>query len=137
MPVKGMRKTIASRMLTSLQTMAQLTMDMDVNMDDAVKLRQQLINEWSDRAIKPSYTDLVVRAVAKALENHPRMNATFDENEITLLGSNGRRCACPSPGITGHSTGHRPHCFSVKSKRCLKHPIGCSFEHPAYKTTAG
>ena len=86
-PVKGMRKTIASRMLTSLQTMAQLTMDMDVNMDDAVKLRQQLINEWSDRAIKPSYTDLVVRAVAKALENHPRMNATFDENEITLLGS--------------------------------------------------
>ncbi len=86
-PVKGMRKTIASRMLTSLQTMAQLTMDMDVNMDDAVKLRQQLINEWSDRGIKPSFTDLVIRAVAKALENHPRMNATFDETEITLLGS--------------------------------------------------
>lgn len=86
-PVKGMRKTIASRMLTSLQTMAQLTMDMDVNMDDAVKLRQQLISEWSDRGIKPSFTDLVIRAVAKALENHPRMNATFDETEITLLGS--------------------------------------------------
>ncbi len=57
---------------------------MDVNMDDAIKLRQQLISEWSDRGIKPSYTDLVVRAVAKALENHRRSNATFDETEITL-----------------------------------------------------
>ena len=85
-PVKGMRKTIASRMLTSLQTTAQLTMDMDVKMTDAVKLRQQLTSEWSGRGIKPSYTDLVIRAVAKALESHPRMNATFDETEITLLG---------------------------------------------------
>ena len=106
-PVKGMRKTIASRMLTSLQTMAQLTMDMDVNMDDAVKLRQQLINEWSDRGIKPSYTDLVIRAVAKALENHPRMNATFDETEITLLGSIhvGMAVAIGKKGIKGIEEG--------------------------------
>ena len=86
-PVKGMRKTIALRMQESLQTMAQLTMDMDVNMDEAVKLRQQLIADWSDKNIKPSYTDLVIKAVAKALECHPRMNATFDETEITLLGN--------------------------------------------------
>ena len=37
-PVKGMRKTIASRMHQSLQESAQLTMDMEVNMDDVVKM---------------------------------------------------------------------------------------------------
>ena len=36
-PFKGMRRTIATRMHESLQSMAQLTMDMDVIMDDAVK----------------------------------------------------------------------------------------------------
>ena len=85
-PVRGMRKTIAKRMLESLQGSAQLTMDMDVNMDDAVKLRSQLIDEWRDEGVRPTYTDLVVRAVAKALEKHPLMNSQFSDAEITLRG---------------------------------------------------
>lgn len=83
-PVKGMRKTIAARMHESLMSMAQLTMDMDVNMDDAIKLRTQLVEEWKDEGIKPTYTDLVIRAVAKALEKHPLMNASWGDTEITL-----------------------------------------------------
>ncbi|MCC5887470.1 MAG: E3 binding domain-containing protein, partial [Gammaproteobacteria bacterium] len=35
-PVKGIRKTTATRMFDSLQTTAQLTMDMEVEMDEAV-----------------------------------------------------------------------------------------------------
>ena len=85
-PVRGMRKTIAKRMLESLQSSAQLSMDMDVNMDDAVKLRGQLIDEWRAEGVRPTYTDLVVRAVAKALEKHPRMNSVFSDAEITLRG---------------------------------------------------
>ena len=85
-PVRGMRKTIAARMHDSLQSMAQLTMDMDVAMDDAVKLRGQLVDEWADDGVKPTYTDLVIRAVAKALEKHPLMNASWGDQEITLHG---------------------------------------------------
>ncbi|MFK7915395.1 MAG: 2-oxo acid dehydrogenase subunit E2 [Pseudomonadales bacterium] len=86
-PIRGMRKTIAARMHESLQTMAQLTMDMDVVMDDAVKLRKQLISEWETEQIKPSYNDLVIRAAAKALQAHPLMNASFGEREMTLHGA--------------------------------------------------
>ena len=85
-PVRGMRKTIAARMHESLQTMAQLTMDMDVNMDDAIKLRGQLVDEWADIGVKPTYTDLVIRASAKALEKHPLMNSSWGDAEITLHG---------------------------------------------------
>lgn len=85
-PIRGMRKTIATRMHESLQTMAQLTMDMDVIMDDAIKLRGQLIEEWADDNVKPTYTDLVIRASAKALEKHPSMNSIFGETEIKMLG---------------------------------------------------
>jgi pyruvate dehydrogenase E2 component (dihydrolipoamide acetyltransferase) len=84
-PLRGMRKTIATRMFQSLQSSAQLTMNMDARMDDCVRLREQLIAEWAEEGVKPSYTDLVVRAVAKALTQHPRMNAALGETEIALL----------------------------------------------------
>ena len=85
-PVRGMRKTIAARMFESLHSSAQLTMDMDANMDDAVKLRNQLVDEWRDEGVRPTYTDLVIRAAAKALEKHPLMNSVFGEAEMTLRG---------------------------------------------------
>ena len=80
-----MRKAISDRMYQSLQSTAQLTMDMEIGMDDAVKLREQLIAEWEGEGVRPTYTDLVVRAVAKALALHPRMNAQMGEREISLL----------------------------------------------------
>lgn len=85
-PLRGMRRTIASRMHESLQSMAQLTMDMDVRMDDAIKLRTQLIVEWSEQGLRPTYTDLVIRAAAKALRNHPSMNAQLTDTAIVLKG---------------------------------------------------
>ncbi len=83
--VKGMRKTIASRMHHSLQESAQLTMDMEVIMDDAVKMRNSLVEEWASEGIKPTYTDLVIKAVAKALRAHPMMNSQFMGDEIVLI----------------------------------------------------
>lgn len=86
-PHSGMRKTIARRMHESLQEMAQLTMDMDVAMDDAVKLRAQLIEEWADEGIKPTYNDLVIKACAKALQQHPLMNSSFAPTELITHGA--------------------------------------------------
>ncbi len=86
-PVKGMRQTIARRMHASLQTMAQLSMDMDVAMDDAVRLREQLAAAWCEDGVRPGYTDLVIAAVARALEQHPQMNASFGDDEIVLHGA--------------------------------------------------
>jgi pyruvate dehydrogenase E2 component (dihydrolipoamide acetyltransferase) len=83
-PVKGMRKTIAQRMHQSLQTSAQLTMDMSAVMEDAVKLRAQLIREW-DGVARPTFTDIVIKATAKALHKHPLMNSQFDDAGIQLL----------------------------------------------------
>ncbi|MEM8766073.1 MAG: dihydrolipoamide acetyltransferase family protein, partial [Pseudomonadota bacterium] len=85
-PLRGMRRTIATRMHDSLQSMAQLTMDMDVAMDDAVKLRNQLVVEWSDKGVKPGYTDLVIRAAAKALRSHGAMNSQLTDTALVRKG---------------------------------------------------
>ncbi len=84
-PLRGMRKVIAQRMHASLQETAQLTMGMDVAMDEAVKLRDQLVAEWAPEGIRPSYTDLVIKAVGKALRLHPLLNATVHETDIEIL----------------------------------------------------
>ncbi|MCS5573879.1 MAG: 2-oxo acid dehydrogenase subunit E2, partial [Pseudomonadales bacterium] len=76
---------IASRMHHSLMESAQLSMDMEVLMDDAVKVRTSLVEEWSADGVRPSYTDLVIKAAARALSKQPLMNSRFAGDEIILL----------------------------------------------------
>ena len=82
-PLRGMRKTIAERMHASLRDTAQLTMDMEVAMDDAAKLRRNLIDEWHEEGIRATYTDLAIVAAARALKRHPAMNAALVGDSIS------------------------------------------------------
>ena len=84
-PIKGIRKVIFQRMHQSIQEMAQLTLAMEVWMDDAVKLRTQLVAEWASDGVKPSFTDLVIKAVARALRKHPGVNAQVVAGGIQVL----------------------------------------------------
>ena len=86
-PMRGMRRTIAERMYASLQNSAQLTMEMEVDMEDAVKLRTQLIAEWESEGVRPSYTDIIIIAAAKALTEHPRMHATLADDAVLHHGA--------------------------------------------------
>jgi len=78
-----MRGVIASRMHASLQEMAQLTLGTEAVMDAAVALRAQLKEQWGQAGIPvPTITDLVVRAAALALREHPRLNASVHDDAI-------------------------------------------------------
>ncbi|MYF29825.1 MAG: 2-oxo acid dehydrogenase subunit E2 [Gammaproteobacteria bacterium] len=81
-PLTGMRRTIAERMHGSLRDTAQLTMDMEVAMDDAVKLRRDLLAEWEGDGIRVTYTDLVLAAATKALGRYPAMNSALQANAL-------------------------------------------------------
>jgi pyruvate/2-oxoglutarate dehydrogenase complex dihydrolipoamide acyltransferase (E2) component len=82
-PLTGMRGVIASRMHASLQEMAQLTLGTEAVMDAAVALRAQLKEQWGQAGIPvPTITDLVVRAAALALREHPRLNASVHHDAI-------------------------------------------------------
>ena len=81
--LRGMRRTIAERMHASLRDSAQLTMHMPANMDEAAKLRGDLLAEWAPEEIRVTYTDLVIAAAARALAEHPAMNAMLQDGVIT------------------------------------------------------
>ena len=85
-PMKGMRGTIAARMVQSLTEMAQLTHGFEVTMDAVVDLRATLKEQYRDLGLQvPSLNDFVVRAASLALRKHPILNSTIVDKEIHLL----------------------------------------------------
>ena len=85
-PMKGMRGTIAARMVQSLTEMAQLTHGFEVCMDAVVELRGTMKEQYRDFGLQvPSLNDFVVRAAALGLRKHPILNATITGREIHLL----------------------------------------------------
>jgi len=73
-PVSQMRKTIARRLAESKFSAPHFYLTMEINMDNAVAARKS-INEVSP--VKVSFNDIVVRAVAAALRQHPDVNVSW------------------------------------------------------------
>ena len=82
-PIVGMRRTIATRMLQSLQTMAQVTLTTEADVTDAMTLREGLARQWTENGLSPLH--LVIKATAQALKDHPRLNALQDEDQVRLM----------------------------------------------------
>jgi pyruvate dehydrogenase E2 component (dihydrolipoamide acetyltransferase) len=83
LPLRGIRQTIATRMMQSLQSTAQVTLTTEVDVSDAMQLREGLARHWPDAGLSPLH--LVLKATARALKEHPRMNALQREHEIELV----------------------------------------------------
>lgn len=85
-PISGVRTLIAQRMLASSQQTAPVTLTMDVDATELVKLRTQLnegLKETLGFAI--SYSDILVKIAAHALKEFPYMNARQVGDAIRLL----------------------------------------------------
>jgi pyruvate dehydrogenase E2 component (dihydrolipoamide acetyltransferase) len=84
-PLSGIRKTIFERMGQSWREAAQVTLFADADMTEVVRLRQAKGAEWERRfGIKPSYSDLIHRAVARALREAPRINCRLDGQGVRI-----------------------------------------------------
>ncbi len=68
------RKTIAKRMSESKQHVPHFYVTVEVDMEPAMSVRDQLN---SREGVKISFTDMLIRASALALLEHPQVNATY------------------------------------------------------------
>ncbi len=78
-PVSQMRKTIARRLSDSMFTAPHFYATMEINMDKAVEARKS-INEIAP--VKISFNDIVLRATAAALRQHPDVNSSWMGDKI-------------------------------------------------------
>jgi len=78
-PVSQMRKVIAKRLSESLFTAPHFYLTMVIDMDNAMAARTKM-NEFSP--VKLSFNDLVLKAVAVALKQHPNVNSSWRGDTI-------------------------------------------------------
>lgn len=74
MTISQMRKTIAKRLAESKFSAPHFYLTMEINMDKAVEARKS-INEVSP--VKISFNDMVIKAAAAALRQHPDVNVSW------------------------------------------------------------
>jgi pyruvate dehydrogenase E2 component (dihydrolipoamide acetyltransferase) len=70
----SMRKTIARRLGESMFTAPHFYLTMEINMDNAMAARAQM-NEVSP--VKISFQDMIIKACAMALRQHPAVNSSW------------------------------------------------------------
>ena len=86
-PMRGWRKTLAQRMLASHVQNAEVTQMREIDASTLVDLRKSLVDKLEkEHGFRVSFTHLIIKAVAQALESHPIMNASLVEEEIRVYG---------------------------------------------------
>jgi 2-oxoglutarate dehydrogenase E2 component (dihydrolipoamide succinyltransferase) len=83
-----LRKIIATRMVESLQTSAQLTQVVEVDVTNIARLREAAKADFLAReGVKLTYLPFFAKAAIDALKQHPALNATIDmeAGEVTYF----------------------------------------------------
>ena len=79
--ISRMRQAIARRMAQSKREAPHYYLTMDIDMTEAERLRRQL-NEAAEGEVHISVNDMIVKAVAKALQRHPMFNSWFVDEQV-------------------------------------------------------
>jgi len=89
-PLDGMRKTIAKRLVESKQTVPHFYLALDCELDALMAMREQInAGAPKDKDGKPSYklsvNDFVIKALAIALQRVPAANSVWADDRILRL----------------------------------------------------
>jgi pyruvate dehydrogenase E2 component (dihydrolipoamide acetyltransferase) len=89
-PLDGMRKTIAKRLVESKQTVPHFYLSLDCELDALMALREQInAAAGKDKDGKPAYklsvNDFVIKALAIALQRVPAANSVWAEDRILKM----------------------------------------------------
>ncbi len=87
-PYKGIRKIIGDRMQESFFTAPHATLTIEIDMSKSIEMRKSLVDAYKDSiGEKPSFNDMVILAVSKALRAHPGINSTLTDEGILQHGN--------------------------------------------------
>ncbi|MGC2373788.1 MAG: dihydrolipoamide acetyltransferase family protein [Solirubrobacteraceae bacterium] len=76
------QRTIARRMAESKATIPDFTLTADIDMERCVELRAEL--KHLSHTDAPTYNDMIVKACALALREHPRANGSYRDGRFEL-----------------------------------------------------
>jgi pyruvate dehydrogenase E2 component (dihydrolipoamide acetyltransferase) len=86
-PVSQMRKTIAKRLVTSIGPVPTFYLTMDIDMGRVMEARKSINGMLEKDGMKISINDIVLKATAAALRQHPNCNAQWHDGFIRRYNS--------------------------------------------------
>jgi pyruvate dehydrogenase E2 component (dihydrolipoamide acetyltransferase) len=85
-PIAGVRKVIAERLLKSAQSTAPVTLMTELDATELVRMRDQLNEGLSEKlGFRISYNDILLKITALALREFPYLNARQEGDQIRLI----------------------------------------------------
>src|SRR5216684_942730 len=79
------QQVIARRMAEAKATVPEFTLEAEIDMDAAVRARDELKEMAGEGAVVPSYNDMIVKASALALREFPRANGAYRDGHFELF----------------------------------------------------
>ncbi len=86
-PHTAVRKVIARRMLESKQTVPHFYLTVEYEIDALLAARAAINEVARKKDARVSVNDMVIKACAKALRDHPECNASWTEDEMVQYGA--------------------------------------------------
>lgn len=84
-PFTGLRKAVADNLEKTARTVIPVTLTLSVDMSEATRLREQIKATYEKRyGVKVGFTDIVLKATARAIEDHPIINSTLEGDHIRV-----------------------------------------------------
>jgi pyruvate dehydrogenase E2 component (dihydrolipoamide acetyltransferase) len=80
--LNNVRKVIARRLAEAKQTIPHIYLTVDVRLDALLKLRGELNASLEAEGVKLSVNDLLIKALARALQRVPQCNVSFQGDEL-------------------------------------------------------
>jgi pyruvate dehydrogenase E2 component (dihydrolipoamide acetyltransferase) len=86
-PLAGtMRQVIAEHMRRSKQTAAHATMSLRADVSRLIEVRKRILERTAERhGVRVTFTDLIVKAVARALVYNPMMRTVIDGDDLVTM----------------------------------------------------
>ena len=84
-PLRGIRRKIAERMVMSKHTAAHVTHVDEVDMTEIVQLREKTKENAEKRGTKLTYLPFIIKALIPALKQYPYLNATLDDEKEEIV----------------------------------------------------
>jgi pyruvate dehydrogenase E2 component (dihydrolipoamide acetyltransferase) len=80
--LSNVRKVIARRLTEAKQTIPHIYLTLDVRLDALLKLRRELNQALEPDGVKLSVNDLLIKALARALQRVPKCNVSFQGDTL-------------------------------------------------------
>ena len=84
-PLRGIRRKIAERMVKSKHTAAHVTHVDEVDMTEIVQLRERTKESAEKRGVKLTFLPFILKALTLALKQYPYLNATLDDEREEIV----------------------------------------------------